>query len=197
MQQLLRIEKEGAFSGLVGGSPVPSSARQDAAADSDEDEMMPSTTYVHRLGQIVWGYVVYLVGSTSAPHRPSSSSPPPSHKNFAEGACFPLRRYSCHDGGSLFPPLLLWFRGRDQQQQQQQHQRSVKDLVSGTLRWRRRLDFIISQLSQRTAGDSLDPEVLAILRIAIFEVRRRLCVGCGQGPGNRLSIGETVTSALS
>ena len=45
----------------------------------------------------------------------------------------------------------------------------VKDLVSGATRWRRRLDYVISQLASRSASD-LDPAVLQLLRVAIFEL---------------------------
>ena len=55
--------------------------------------------------------------------------------------------------------------GRDPHREQ----RTTKDLVAGTSRWKRRLDFIISKLALRTPSE-LDPEVLAILRIALFEV---------------------------
>ena len=51
-------------------------------------------------------------------------------------------------------------------------QRLIKDLVSGTVRWKRRLDYIISQLAARSASD-LDPEVLQVLRLGIYELTFR------------------------
>ncbi len=42
-------------------------------------------------------------------------------------------------------------------------------LVTGTLRWRNRLDFLLAQASARPL-DRLDPEVLDLLRLALFQL---------------------------
>ncbi|EIE25940.1 S-adenosyl-L-methionine-dependent methyltransferase [Coccomyxa subellipsoidea C-169] len=46
--------------------------------------------------------------------------------------------------------------------------RFVTELVFGVTRWRRRLDWLISQL--RPTGGALDPQLLQILRLGIFEL---------------------------
>ncbi|BDA44184.1 Ribosomal RNA small subunit methyltransferase B [Coccomyxa sp. Obi] len=46
--------------------------------------------------------------------------------------------------------------------------RFVTELVFGVTRWRRRLDWLITQL--RPSGGSLDPELLQILRLGMFEL---------------------------
>ena len=45
----------------------------------------------------------------------------------------------------------------------------VTSLVTGTLRWRNRLDFLLAQAAARPV-DRLDPEVLDLLRLALFQL---------------------------
>ena len=45
----------------------------------------------------------------------------------------------------------------------------IQALVFGVLRWRGRLDFIISHFSS-TRFDKIDPGVLNILRMALFQI---------------------------
>lgn len=44
----------------------------------------------------------------------------------------------------------------------------ITNLVSGTIKWRRRLDWIIDRLSKRKKG--LDPEVRSLLRLALYQL---------------------------
>jgi 16S rRNA (cytosine967-C5)-methyltransferase len=48
-------------------------------------------------------------------------------------------------------------------------ERTCKSLVAGTTRWKRKLDAIISGLSSRSTSE-LDPEVLTVLRLGVFEL---------------------------
>ncbi|KAG1667646.1 hypothetical protein FOA52_004673 [Chlamydomonas sp. UWO 241] len=51
-------------------------------------------------------------------------------------------------------------------------QRLVKELVSGTVRWKRRLDYVISKLTGNSV-EKLEPAVLQILRLGVFELTHR------------------------
>ncbi|KAI8462446.1 MAG: hypothetical protein J3K34DRAFT_527743 [Monoraphidium minutum] len=47
--------------------------------------------------------------------------------------------------------------------------RKVKELVAGVTRWRRRLDYIASELTGRTADD-LEPAMRQVLRLGLYEI---------------------------
>ena len=48
--------------------------------------------------------------------------------------------------------------------------RLLKELVSGVIRWRRRLDYTIAELSQK---DDLEPMLVQILRLGFYELMFR------------------------
>lgn len=149
VQQLLRIDQEGAFTGLVSGSVSASrlipTTDQDNDNDDIDDESSKSLTTrwdIKNVSFLLCEYRTVLYMNDKC-----MSKAVPGHTGGVPNTTYRL--------------LDL--------EQDQRVQRAVKDLVSGTTRWRRRLDFIISQLTNRSSMD-LDPAVLQVLRLAIYEL---------------------------
>lgn len=63
-------------------------------------------------------------------------------------------------------------------------QRTLKQLVAGVTRWRRRLDHSLAGLSGRSA-DGLEPGVRQVLRLALYELTHLGLVGTGELPRER------------
>ena len=73
------------------------------------------------------------------------------------------------DNGRQTLDFLLDKFSRDNIDAPQREQALLRALVFGVLRWRGRLDYIISHFS-KTAFDKIDPIVLNILRLALFQI---------------------------
>ncbi|KAL4439840.1 hypothetical protein ABPG75_002841 [Micractinium tetrahymenae] len=116
--QLLRIEQEGAFSGLVGGAPAVAQGgrgRSGAAAASSA-----------------------ATAGEEAEDGADDEEP---------------------GGGRQAGPQLKDPRDR----------RAVTEIVNGTTRWRRRLDFTLTALCGRPLAE-LDPPLAALLRMGLYEL---------------------------
>lgn len=114
----MRIDEDGAFAGLVGGSPVRRQlTRRQAAPLNGRDARFVT--------ELVSGEHTEVLMCAAAAQSP---------------LCTSIGTFMNH----------------------------YKPTCAGVTRWRRRLDWLISQL--RPTGGKLDPELLQILRLGIFEL---------------------------
>ncbi|KAI3431816.1 hypothetical protein D9Q98_010569 [Chlorella vulgaris] len=118
--QLLRIEEEGAYAGLVGGSPGAAAV----AADDLDGE-----------------------GGLSSSSRGGGA--------IGADAGFRDRQGTRNSWSAELEP---------------RHARMVTELVSGTTRWRRRLDYTLAALLKGHSVASLDAPVRNALRLALYEL---------------------------
>ncbi|GLC35804.1 hypothetical protein PLESTB_000496000 [Pleodorina starrii] len=127
VQQLVRVEEEGAYVGLVNGSP---GLRPGRAAPAEDD-----------------------------PSGPGGSLEEEEEEGEGEGSTWRPRRES---GG----------RGPREVPLDPRDQRLIKELVAGVTRLRRRLDYIVSNLSQQTPAE-MESELRQVLRLGVFELTER------------------------
>ncbi|GIL43282.1 hypothetical protein Vafri_1066, partial [Volvox africanus] len=127
VQQLVRVEEDGAYVGLVNGSPAAPARirgrtdRAEGDADGEGD------------GEV----------------------------DMYGGDDFTALRWRRAEGG-----------GRREAPLDPRDQRLVKELVAGVTRLRRRLDYIVSNLSQQTPAD-IESGVRQVLRLGVYELTER------------------------
>ncbi|MEW5309869.1 MAG: hypothetical protein WDW38_001717 [Sanguina aurantia] len=144
LTQLLRIEEEGAFVGLVNGSPAATAASYKAASAASATAATATATAA----------AAAAATAAAAALAVDYDDQGDQDSQLWADAADPTDRKR-----TVTPAPVLSL----------QTQRTVKNLVASVTRLKRRLDYIISELTQKSPN-GLEPGMREVLRIAIYEL---------------------------